>query len=394
MPRWLKWTGIGCGGLISLIVVIPFLAFLFANSFWVFVLSLVALFVIAGIVGRDAQDQGDEQSGGFASALVGILVVAVLVFGVTATGKAIGRAVSSDPEPIAESATTPAEDMKPQATIEETTTPPPETQPKEVREEDDTNDSEENRDRRAQQSQDQQEQAPPPEPGPAAENPLAQLGTVVNVSRVVDGDTVEVSPAIDSNADVRLIGVDTPETYGGVEPYGRQASAFAESVLSGQRVALEFDVERIDQYGRLLAYVYLPDGSMFNETLVRQGYAQVATFPPNVRYTERFLAAQEQARLEGAGLWGLPPGQLCELADRGNGIGGGCAVPPPEPTPEPAPEPAPAPQPAPSGTAPHPPPPDVDCSDFPALGNLQDWYFPGDPHRLDADDDGLACEAG
>ena len=258
-----------------------------------------------------------------------------------------------------------------------------------------------NRAREQRQEQQQQAAAPPepepipePEPEPVIqEDPLAQLGAAANVSRVVDGDTIEVSPAIDGIEDVRLIGVDTPETYGGVEPYGRQASAFTESALAGQRVALEFDVETVDQYGRLLAYVYLPDGSMFNETLVRQGYAQVATFPPNVRYTDRFLAAQEQARLEGAGLWGLPPGQLCQLADRGNGIGGGCVA-TPEPAPQPAPQQAPAPAPAPSGIVPSPTAPDVDCSDFPAMGNPQDWYFPGDPHRLDADGDGLACEAG
>ena len=57
-------------------------------------------------------------------------------------------------------------------------------------------------------------------------------------------------------------------------------------------VKLELDVRKIDPYDRLLAYVYLPNGQMFNETLVREGYAQVATFPPNVKYQERFLKAQ------------------------------------------------------------------------------------------------------
>jgi micrococcal nuclease len=103
-------------------------------------------------------------------------------------------------------------------------------------------------------------------------------------------------------------------------------------------VALEFDVERIDPYNRLLAYVYLPDGTMFNEALVRAGYAQVATFPPNVKHTGRFLAAQRQARAAGRGLWGLPEGKLCGLTNRGNGIGEsseGCTA-PARPTPPPS----------------------------------------------------------
>lgn len=89
-------------------------------------------------------------------------------------------------------------------------------------------------------------------------------------------------------------------------------------------MALEFDVERMDPYNRLLAYVWLPGNRMFNEILVRQGYAQVATFPPNVQYTDRFRSAQREARQAGRGLWGLPQGQLCQQTDRGNGIGGSC----------------------------------------------------------------------
>ncbi len=81
---------------------------------------------------------------------------------------------------------------------------------------------------------------------------------MVTVSRVVDGDTVEVTPAVDGLTEVRLIGVDTPEishlTYG-EQPYGQQAKEFTTSRLEGGRVALEFDVERVDPHGRLLAYV-------------------------------------------------------------------------------------------------------------------------------------------
>lgn len=149
----------------------------------------------------------------------------------------------------------------------------------------------------------------------------------VVVTRVTDGDTIEVRPAINGTKDVRLIGVDAPETAGsprGAQPYGEEASRFSEERLEGRRVTLRFDVEKKDQYGRLLAYVYPPDGEMFNETLLKEGYAQVATFPPNVRHLGSFETAQRSAREAGRGIWNLPEGRLCRLTDRGNGIGGGC----------------------------------------------------------------------
>jgi micrococcal nuclease len=137
---------------------------------------------------------------------------------------------------------------------------------------------------------------------------LGEHGRVVTVSRVVDGDTIEMAPAVDGLTDVRLIGVDTPETSHptyGEQPYGQEAKDFTTARLEGERVALEFDVEKIDPYGRLLAYVWLSDGSMFNEVLVRRGYAQVDTFPPNVRYVARFREAQREAREAGKGQCGL-----------------------------------------------------------------------------------------
>jgi micrococcal nuclease len=63
---------------------------------------------------------------------------------------------------------------------------------------------------------------------------------------------------------------------------------------------------------------------MFNETFLREGYAQVATFPPNTRYVDRFEDAQREAREARHGLWSLPEDELCRLRDQGNGIGGGC----------------------------------------------------------------------
>jgi micrococcal nuclease len=103
---------------------------------------------------------------------------------------------------------------------------------------------------------------------------LKDRGLIVTVSRVVDGYTVEVSPAVDGLTEVRLIGVDTPETsrptYGD-QPYGQQAKEFTTAWLEGERVAPEFEVEKVDQYGRLLAYLWLSDHSMFNEAFVDEG---------------------------------------------------------------------------------------------------------------------------
>ncbi len=163
-------------------------------------------------------------------------------------------------------------------------------------------------------------------PPDEAQDERSGYDTTVRVTRVVDGDTVEISPAIDGIEDVRLIGVDTPETRDpdcGVQPYGDVASAFTKAQLSGQQVELEFDVEKTDRYNRLLAYVYPSDGTMFNETLLEEGYAQVATFPPNVKYVDRFLAAQEEARVAALGMWGLSSEDLSAQTDQGNGIGGG-----------------------------------------------------------------------
>ena len=73
-----------------------------------------------------------------------------------------------------------------------------------------------------------------------------------------------------------------------VEPYGKEASARNVQLVEGKTVYLERDVSKTDRYGRLLRYVWLGDGSMINATLVTEGYAQVATYPPHVKYADRF----------------------------------------------------------------------------------------------------------
>jgi micrococcal nuclease len=127
----------------------------------------------------------------------------------------------------------------------------------------------------------------------------------VEVTRVVDGDTIEVSPTVEGTSDVRLIGVDTPETVDPgepVEPCGPEASAFTTEQLEGQQVTLEFDEERTDQYNRALAYVFKGE-ELFNETLVREGYGEVLIIQPNDKYEQELLVAQGDAQDEGIGIW-------------------------------------------------------------------------------------------
>jgi micrococcal nuclease len=139
------------------------------------------------------------------------------------------------------------------------------------------------------------------------------------VIRVVDGDTLKVKYQGRPER-LRLIGVDTPESAPNAKArrdsrrsktklntvvlMGQQAKHFlAQLVSPGDVLKLEFDVQETDKYGRLLVYAYLADGRMLNEVLVREGYAQVMTIPPNVKYQTRFTTAYEQARAARAGLW-------------------------------------------------------------------------------------------
>jgi micrococcal nuclease len=152
---------------------------------------------------------------------------------------------------------------------------------------------------------------------PARAQPAGEDTQQVRVIRVVDGDTIEVSPQVEGTTDVRLIGVDTPEVFAGEEPCGQEASTFTTGQLEEQDVTLEFGEDRVDPYDRALAYVWVPavGSELFNETLVRVGLAQVYTVLPNDKYASRFLAAQRQARNEGLGVWAADP----------------CTAPPPTP---------------------------------------------------------------
>ena len=122
--------------------------------------------------------------------------------------------------------------------------------------------------------------------------------------RVVDGDTFEARIE-GEDEDVRLIGVDTPETVKPGTPvqcYGPRASDFTHHLLEGRTVRLVFGVERRDVYGRLLAYVHLGD-RFVNATLVRRGLARTLTIPPNDRYAPFLRRLEAAAARAGRGLW-------------------------------------------------------------------------------------------
>ena len=140
--------------------------------------------------------------------------------------------------------------------------------------------------------------------------------TRVTVREVVDGDTLR----LDSGELVRLIGIDSPEKrenpraqmqakrsqsdLKNILELGRRSSLFLESkVKKGSQVSLEFDVERRDRYGRLLAYASLVDGTQINELMLRMGYAKLLTVAPNVKYEKRLQRAFQEGRSAKRGLW-------------------------------------------------------------------------------------------
>ncbi len=266
--------------------------------------------------------------------------------------------------------------------------------------------------------------AAPPEPSPApapsqvasVQHPPRPAGLPqAQVVRVIDGDTVDVAVDVlpGQTVRLRLIGIDTPEvvdTRVPVQCFGREASAKAHELLDGQTVWLEADESQgeRDAFGRLLRYVWLPDGRLFNLVMVAEGYAHEFTFNIPYRYQALFKQAQALAREQGAGLWSpetcagdtaRPAGSPAATAT----VPTATATPLPAVTPSPAPTAASTPRPQSTATpAPAarcdpaypdvcipPPPPDLDCADIP-YRNFR--VLPPDPHRFDGDRDGIGCE--
>jgi micrococcal nuclease len=204
------------------------------------------------------------------------------------------------------------------------------------------------------------------------------------VVRVVDGDTIVVDRGHGTEK-LRYIGMDTPETVDPnrpVEPMGAEASKANAALVAGRTVWLEKDVSEVDRFGRLLRDVWLPDagqpsGWLFvNLELVARGYAQVATFPPDVRYVDLLLAAQQRARQAGVGLWS------------GAAVGSTLTAPPTTPSTV-----------GPGGSDCHPSytpclpiVDDLDCPEVRAMGKAPVTVIGPDDYRLDRDGDGTGCD--
>jgi micrococcal nuclease len=203
---------------------------------------------------------------------------------------------------------------------------------------------------------------------------------VAIVTRVVDGDTIEVRIA-GRTLRVRYIGINAPGPNSWMSAEATRANA---TLVAGREVHLETDVSDTDQYGRLLRYIWLQrsDGWMLvNRELVALGVAQVATYPPDVKYIDNvLLPAQDEARTNALGLWG------------------------PEPTPKPTPKPTPRPTSRPKPSC-HPSYVgvclkrgigDYDCAGGSGNGpNYIDGPFRVvgyDEFGLDRDNDGWGCE--
>jgi len=144
---------------------------------------------------------------------------------------------------------------------------------------------------------------------------FAHAGDFVKCIKVIDGDTIKIA----TGENVRLIGVDTPESRRNKKLYrdadrskedadaiiamGKESAKYTTGLVLGKDVRLEFDVQKKDRYGRLLAYVYLEDGTFVNAELVKQGYASPMTVPPNVKYVDLFKKLYQEARENKKGLW-------------------------------------------------------------------------------------------
>ena len=126
------------------------------------------------------------------------------------------------------------------------------------------------------------------------------------VVKIVDGDTIKL--LIDGkNTNVRLIGIDTPESVHPDSdrnvPEGKLASDHTKELVGDSELYIEYGTEPQDRYGRPLCYVYLPDGTMLNEKIISDGYAKVLIVGKNKEYKDRFNELQEEAKAEGRGLW-------------------------------------------------------------------------------------------
>lgn len=137
--------------------------------------------------------------------------------------------------------------------------------------------------------------------------PLPVTGAWYRVKKFVDGDTFWIDDSTAAGVKIRLIGIDTPESRNAGKkkkhPMGKEVARYVETLLTGTRLRLELDVQPYDQYGRVLAYVFLEDGTHLNAHLLQKGYAMLYTVPPNVKYADEFYKLHVHAREYGLGIW-------------------------------------------------------------------------------------------
>jgi micrococcal nuclease len=228
--------------------------------------------------------------------------------------------------------------------------------------------------------------SPSPSPSPSAVVPVVEA----RVESVTDGDTARFIVAGTSEP-VRFIGVDAPETTPRTDPYGKEAAAYTAGLLTvGKTVFLEKDVGDRDQFGRLLAYVWLalPTETsddfmrlnMLNARLLVDGWARLDTEPPSVKYADTFTTYQTEARDSSRGLWQQAPSPAPAPTQPRP------FVPPPKTAEPPPSENC---DPAYPDFCIAPPPPDLDCPD---VGRKNFTVRPPDPHKFDQDGDGRGCE--
>jgi micrococcal nuclease len=217
-----------------------------------------------------------------------------------------------------------------------------------------------------------------PKAGALGSAPIGRIEKA-RVVRVVDGDTIIVDRGRGAER-LRYIGMDAPESVDPnrpVDPMGPAASHANAALVGGRTVWLERDVSETDRYGRLLRDVWLRDATrpggwlLVDLELVAEGWAQVSTYPPDVRYVDALLVAQRHARAAGLGLWSgpaaSPVGSPLSL------LGGGSQC-------------------HPSYSPCLPVVADLDCSDVRAMGAAPVRVVGPDVYRLDADGDGIGCE--
>src|SRR5690606_7016230 len=135
---------------------------------------------------------------------------------------------------------------------------------------------------------------------------LSKLETY-KVTRIVDGHTFWVEDGSEKGMKIRLLCVDAPDlrasSYKEKGPYSEEASEILEELIVNKFIKLEYDVQRYDQYRRVLAYAYLENGTFVNGELIRNGYAKVVTYQPNVKHVDLLVELQKEAQRKKRRVW-------------------------------------------------------------------------------------------